>query len=79
MTKSLVIVESPAKANTIKKFLGKDFIVMASMGHLRSLPSKPGSVIIENDFEPKYQILPHRKKNISQIKKALEKCGNINR
>ena len=77
MPKSLVIVESPAKANTINKFLGKDFIVLASMGHVRALPSKSGSVGIENDFEPKYQILPQRKKDISKIKKTLEKCENL--
>ena len=77
MAKSLVIVESPAKANTIKKFLGKDFLVMASMGHVRALPSKTGSVDIENDFEPQYQVLPQRKKDISQIKKALKNCENI--
>ncbi|MDY6857514.1 MAG: type I DNA topoisomerase [Thermodesulfobacteriota bacterium] len=77
MAKSLVIVESPAKANTIKKFLGKDFLVMASMGHVRALPSKPGSVDIENDFEPQYQVLPQRKKDISQIKKAIKSCESI--
>jgi DNA topoisomerase-1 len=77
MAKSLVIVESPAKANTIEKFLGKDFLVMASMGHVRALPSKPGSVDIENDFEPKYQVLPQRKKDISRIKKAVKNCENI--
>lgn len=77
MPKSLVVVESPAKANTIKKFLGKDFMVVASTGHIRALPSKPGSVDIENDFEPKYQILPQRKKNISQIKKALKQCETL--
>ena len=77
MPKSLVIVESPAKANTINKFLGKDFIVLASMGHVRALPSKSGSVATENDFEPKYQILPQRKKDISKIKKTLEKCENL--
>ncbi|MDY7033641.1 MAG: type I DNA topoisomerase [Thermodesulfobacteriota bacterium] len=77
MSKSLVIVESPAKANTIKKFLGKDFMVMASMGHIRALPSKSGSIDVENDFEPKYHILPQRKKDLSQIKKALEKCDAL--
>ena len=77
MSKSLVIVESPAKANTIKKFLGKDYMVMASMGHVRALPSKAGSIDTENDFEPKYHILPQRKKDISRIKKELEKCANL--
>ena len=53
--KSLVIVESPAKAKTIEKYLGKDFQVLASMGHLRDLPKSSLSVDVKNDFEPVYQ------------------------
>jgi len=56
MAQHLVIVESPAKAKTIEKFLGKDFKVLASYGHVRALPSKQGSVDIENDFEPNYEL-----------------------
>ena len=56
--KALVIVESPAKAKTINKYLGPGFEVKASMGHIRDLPSKGLSVDIENDFEPTYDIMP---------------------
>ena len=53
---NLVIVESPAKAKTIQKYLGKDFDVIASMGHIRDLPKSKFGVDIENHFEPKYEI-----------------------
>ncbi len=56
--KSLVIVESPAKAKTINKYLGPDFDVKPSMGHVRDLPSKGLNVDIENNFEPTYDIMP---------------------
>ena len=62
MGKALVIVESPTKAKTITRFLGKDFEVHACLGHVRALPSKQGSVDIANDFEPNYEILPQSKK-----------------
>ena len=54
MTKSLVIVESPAKAKTIERILGSDYKVLASMGHLRDLPQRTLGVDVENDYEPKY-------------------------
>jgi len=69
MAKSLVIVESPAKAKTIEKFLGKDFKVLASYGHVRALPSRKGSVDIAEDFEPRYEILPKSKPHIDKIRK----------
>ncbi len=72
MAQHLVIVESPAKAKTIEKFLGPGYRVMASFGHVRALPSKQGSVDTANDFEPKYQILPESKKHIDAIKKELK-------
>jgi DNA topoisomerase I len=72
MSQSLVIVESPAKAKTIEKFLGPDYKVLASFGHVRALPSKQGSVDIENGFEPKYHVLPESKKHIDAIKKLLK-------
>jgi len=72
MSQKLVIVESPAKARTIEKFLGKDYKVLASYGHVRALPSKQGSVDIESDFEPKYAVLPESKKHIQAIKKELK-------
>ena len=77
MAQHLVIVESPAKAKTIEKFLGKDFKVLASYGHVRALPSKQGSVDIENDFEPNYAVLPDSKKHIQLIKKDLEKADSL--
>ncbi len=76
MGKSLVIVESPAKAGTITKFLGSGFVVKASMGHVRDLPkSKLG--VDEKTFEPTYQVLPGRKKVIEEIKKHAAKAEAI--
>lgn len=72
MSKNLVIVESPAKGKTIEKFLGPDFKVLASFGHVRALPSKQGSVDIEKGFEPKYHVLPESKKHLDAIKAALK-------
>lgn len=75
--KSLVIVESPAKAKTINKYLGSDFEVKASMGHVRDLPSKGLSVDIENDFEPTYEITPNRKKTVVSLKAAAKGCRDL--
>jgi len=72
MTNSLVIVESPAKAKTIEKFLGKGYHVLASYGHVRDLPSKDGSVDVENDFLPKYIVSAKAKKQLALLKKALK-------
>ena len=77
MAQNLVIVESPAKAKTIEKFLGPDYKVLASFGHVRALPSKQGSVDLENDFEPKYHVLPESKKHIDAIKKALKDSDRL--
>jgi DNA topoisomerase-1 len=77
MSQHLVIVESPAKARTIEKFLGKGYKVLASFGHVRALPSKQGSVAIDNDFEPKYAVLPDSKKHIDAIKKALKESDTL--
>ncbi|MDO9067032.1 MAG: DNA topoisomerase, partial [Deltaproteobacteria bacterium] len=77
MSKNLVIVESPAKGKTIEKFLGPDYKVLASFGHVRALPSKQGSVDIEKGFEPKYHILPESKKHIDAIKKALKESDRL--
>ncbi|KAF0218670.1 MAG: DNA topoisomerase [Geobacteraceae bacterium] len=77
MSQHLVIVESPAKAKTIEKFLGKDYRVLASFGHVRALPSKQGSVDIEHDFEPKYAVLPESKKHIDAIKKELKNADSL--
>ncbi|MEK9156000.1 MAG: type I DNA topoisomerase [Patescibacteria group bacterium] len=74
---NLVIVESPAKAKTIEKYLGKDFKVLASFGHVRDLPQKELGVDIKNDFVPDYQIVPKVKKVISELKKAANNAGSI--
>ena len=75
--KSLVIVESPAKAKTIHKYLGPDFEVKASMGHVRDLPSKGLNVDIENDFEPTYDIMPGKKRAVTALKAAVKKCDKL--
>ena len=77
MAKSLLIVESPTKVKTITKFLGKGFQVMACMGHVRGLPSRSGSVDINNDLEPHYEVIPQSAKYINQIKKAVSGCENL--
>ena len=77
MSNKLVIVESPAKAKTIEKFLGPGYQVLASFGHVRALPSKQGSVDIENGFEPKYAVLPESKKHLDAIKKALKDADTL--
>ncbi|OHB60190.1 MAG: DNA topoisomerase I, partial [Planctomycetes bacterium RBG_13_46_10] len=75
--KNLVIVESPAKAKTINKYLGPDFTVHASMGHVRDLPSKGISVDIENNFKPTYEITPARKKTVSTLKSYAKNCKKL--
>ncbi|RJP35588.1 MAG: type I DNA topoisomerase [Candidatus Omnitrophota bacterium] len=77
MPKSLVIVESPAKAKTINKFLGSDFEVTASMGHVRDLPDRELGVDIENNFAPTYVVSPDKKKTIKQLEKLAEKCKDV--
>ncbi len=77
MAKSLVIVESPAKAKTIEKFLGKDYKVLASYGHVRALPSKKGSVSVENDFEPHYAVLPKSKTYLDNIRKESKNAKEL--
>ncbi|MBF0275542.1 MAG: type I DNA topoisomerase [Nitrospinae bacterium] len=77
MSKSLVIVESPAKAKTIKKYLGDDFTIKASVGHVRDLPKKNLSVDIENSFTPEYEVLPDKKKVIADIKAAAKPVDTV--
>ncbi len=67
----LVIVESPAKAKTIKKYLGKDFDVVASMGHVRDLPAAKLSVDVKNDFAPKYAIIKGKEKLVKELKEKV--------
>lgn len=75
--KNLVVVESPAKARTIEKYLGKDFKVIASVGHVKDLPSNELGVDIENDFTPKYETIKGKKKIINEIKKACEDVEKV--
>jgi len=75
--KSLVVVESPAKARTINKYLGSGFEVKASMGHVRDLPSKGLNVDIKNDFEPTYEIMPGRKRTVTSLRTAAKKCDKL--
>ncbi|MDD5593140.1 MAG: type I DNA topoisomerase, partial [Candidatus Margulisbacteria bacterium] len=77
MAKNLVIVESPAKARTLEKFLGKEFTVKASGGHVRDLPAKKLGVKIEKDFEPTYQIIKGKEKIIKELQDAAKKAKVI--
>ncbi|NOX09042.1 MAG: type I DNA topoisomerase [Gammaproteobacteria bacterium] len=77
MSKNLVIVESPAKCRTIKKYLGKDFEVMASYGHIRDLIPKEGAVDTEHDFAMKYQIIEKNHKHFDTIVKAMKKADTL--
>lgn len=77
MAKNLVIVESPAKAKTIEKFLGSDFKVMSSYGHIRDLKKKDFSIDIENNFEPVYEIPDDKKKVVSELKSASKKVETV--
>ena len=77
MTTSVVVVESPAKAKTINKYLGKDFIVLASFGHVRDLPPKDGSVLPDEDFAMKWAIDAKSKTRINDIAKALKASDKL--
>ncbi len=77
MAKSLIIVESPAKAKTISKYLGKDFQVKASVGHVKDLPKKELGVDVENKFLPRYEVIRGKQKVIQEIKKSAEKADKI--
>ncbi|HEY5750324.1 MAG TPA: type I DNA topoisomerase [Chryseolinea sp.] len=72
MSKNLVIVESPAKAKTIEGYLGKDFKVASSMGHIRDLPKGSGAIDIENNFEPTYEVSADKKDIISKLRKLAD-------
>ncbi len=77
MPKSLVIVESPAKAKTIKKFLGKDFDIKASVGHVRDLPQKGLGVDIHNKFKPEYVTIRGKEKVLKELRSAAKKADHI--
>lgn len=77
MRKSLIIVESPAKIKTLKKFLGSDFMFESSVGHIRDLPEREFGIDIENDFEPKYTIMPDKEDVIAKLQKAAKECDTV--
>ena len=77
MAKKLVIVESPAKAKTIEKFLGRDFHVMASMGHIVDLPKKGLGVNTRKDFAPKYEVIEKKDKLIDELKAASLRADEV--
>src|SRR3989344_8158814 len=73
----LVIVESPTKEKTLSRFLGKDYLVMSSFGHLRDLPKKEFGLDVGNNFEPRYEILPRGRKPTPSLKKAAKEASRI--
>ena len=77
MSKGLVIVESPTKAKTIEKYLGKGFTVEASMGHVMDLPKSTLGVDTENDFEPDYVVIPGKEKVLAKLKKLAAAADAI--
>lgn len=77
MAKNLVIVESPAKAKTIEGYLGKEFTVASSMGHIRDLPKGNGAIDIENNYEPTYEVSPDKKEIISKLKKLAADASTV--
>jgi DNA topoisomerase-1 len=77
MSKNLIIVESPAKAKTMSKYLGKDFMALASYGHVRDLVPKKGAVDTEQDFAMKYQLIEKNKKHVDAIVKAMKKADAL--
>jgi DNA topoisomerase I len=77
MAKALVVVESPAKAKTINKYLGRDYKVVASMGHIRDLPKSKLGVDVENDFSEEYESIASRKKVIKELKDAAKEASDI--
>ncbi len=77
MAKSLLIVESPAKARTLQKYLGKDFDVRASVGHIRDLPKKELGVDVEHNFTPKYVTIEGKNKTIQELKKAAANIKDV--
>jgi DNA topoisomerase-1 len=77
MPKALVIVESPAKAKTIGKYLGKQYVVKASLGHIKDLPKKDLAVDVERDFTPRYEVIEGKKKLISELKQAAKGVDSV--
>ena len=74
---TLVVVESPAKAATIKKYLGAGYVVKASVGHVKDLPKATMGIDVEHDFQPEYVVIEGKKKVIADIKAAAKKAGQV--
>ncbi|MBR5812667.1 MAG: DNA topoisomerase I, partial [Alistipes sp.] len=77
MQENLVIVESPAKAKTIERFLGKEYVVKSSFGHIRDLAKKGLGVKIEEGFSPDYEVLPDKKKVVEELSRLAQKCSTV--
>ncbi|HOP36539.1 MAG TPA: toprim domain-containing protein, partial [Syntrophales bacterium] len=77
MSQSLIVVESPTKVRTIRKYLGKDFDVLATMGHIKDLPEKKLGIDIEKAFEPTYAVVRAKKDTVTKLKKAANKAAVI--
>jgi len=77
MSKSLIIVESPTKIKTLKKFLGSEYLFESSLGHVRDLPQKGFGIDVENNFDPQYEILPDKKEVIEKLKKAAKLVDTV--
>ena len=75
--KGFIIVESPAKARTLEKYAGKEYIIKASMGHIIDLPRNRIGIDIKNDFKPNYVTIPNKEKVIKELKEGLEKTDKI--
>ena len=77
MSKGLIVVESPAKVKTLQKFLGGDYIIKASVGHIKDLPEDELGVDLQKDFQPQYVTIPGKGKIIRELKKASKEVKNI--
>ena len=77
MPKTLVVVESPAKAKTIEKYLGGDYTVRASYGHIRDLPKSQLGVDVEHDFEPEYMVPEDSERHVRELKSAHKKADDL--
>ena len=77
MAKSMVVVESPAKARTIERYLGRDYVVKACAGHIKDLPSQGLNVDVDQDFKATYKVLPGREKIVRDLRKLARKSDTI--
>ena len=77
MSKGLIVVESPTKVKTLQKFLGGDYVIKASVGHIKDLPEGELGVDLKKDFQPEYVIIPGKGKIVRELKKASKGVENI--